>query len=441
MKKKEQEERELRLRQQKERDALLAMRDQKSKNKINKMLKVIKSANKSVLDDAKDNNDTAVTMMGPEQPDDDDYGYVSQEASAFYSKIMQKYSTDVDPNSKVSKTFRAPPAPVSKERLQAIKNSTKADLDEAASGRGRSSHSHSSKPIDSSGGRSKRDDFSSTLSESSNSQKPDKPNKPKPPRPAAPALSFNDILNLAAKKQHEEIVIPNNSNKKSDERLLTKKEKEELMEKEAREKRRQVFKAEQAKSKANGATAKKAESLTSSNGQKSTASQSMKKIPLVQDKQGSSILEQRLKGADNNPNVKKKESVPLKSQAQPQPSVLKQKNNLQQKNNIKVTHNNNNKPSTGGIPSTKQPMRQQDDRRMQQKPQQRSILAEEMRKMKQREQQQQRPAKNVISNKRKILDDSEEEEYDSDMDSFIDDEGAEDVSGYIKEIFGYDKSR
>lgn len=26
------------------------------------------------------------------QPDEDDYGYVSQEASAFYNKLMDKYS-------------------------------------------------------------------------------------------------------------------------------------------------------------------------------------------------------------------------------------------------------------------------------------------------------------------------------------------------------------
>lgn len=38
--------------------------------------------------------------------------------------------------------------------------------------------------------------------------------------------------------------------------------------------------------------------------------------------------------------------------------------------------------------------------------------------------------------------DSEEEEYDSEMDDFIDDGPQEgDVSGFIKEIFGYDRRR
>lgn len=72
------------------------MRDPKATNKIKKMLKVIKSANKSVLEDAIDNDNTAVTAQGPEQPDEDDYGYVSQEASAFYSKMMEKYKKTPD---------------------------------------------------------------------------------------------------------------------------------------------------------------------------------------------------------------------------------------------------------------------------------------------------------------------------------------------------------
>lgn len=56
------------------------------------MLKRTKSANQSVIEDAVDNNNTAVTLAGPSQPDEDDYGYVSQEAAAFYNKMMEKYS-------------------------------------------------------------------------------------------------------------------------------------------------------------------------------------------------------------------------------------------------------------------------------------------------------------------------------------------------------------
>lgn len=94
--KKEEEERQKSREARQKRDKLLAMRDTKATNKIKKMLKVIKSANKSVLDEAVDNVNTAVTMHGPDQPDEDDYGYVSQEASAFYSKMMERYKSVPD---------------------------------------------------------------------------------------------------------------------------------------------------------------------------------------------------------------------------------------------------------------------------------------------------------------------------------------------------------
>lgn len=66
------------------------MRDEKSKNKIKKMLKVTKSANRSVLEDAVNTEHTAITMEGPDQPDADDYGYTSVEANSFYQKYIDK---------------------------------------------------------------------------------------------------------------------------------------------------------------------------------------------------------------------------------------------------------------------------------------------------------------------------------------------------------------
>lgn len=32
-------------------------------------------------------------FTGPSQPDEDDYGYVSQEASTFYNQLMSKYNS------------------------------------------------------------------------------------------------------------------------------------------------------------------------------------------------------------------------------------------------------------------------------------------------------------------------------------------------------------
>lgn len=90
--KKDEEEKQKKLEAQRKREELSAMRDPKALRKIQKTLKVIKSANKSVIQDAIDNDNTAVTRDGPEQPDQDDYGYESQEAAALYEKMMEKYS-------------------------------------------------------------------------------------------------------------------------------------------------------------------------------------------------------------------------------------------------------------------------------------------------------------------------------------------------------------
>ena len=40
--------------------------------------------------------------VGIDQPDEDDYGYVSHEASELYKKLLDKYSskTDIDPSTK-----------------------------------------------------------------------------------------------------------------------------------------------------------------------------------------------------------------------------------------------------------------------------------------------------------------------------------------------------
>lgn len=76
------------------RNKLLALRsqDKKATRRVNVMLKRTKSANQAVMDDALDADNTAVTLAGPSQPDEDDYGYVSQESSALYNKMMEKYS-------------------------------------------------------------------------------------------------------------------------------------------------------------------------------------------------------------------------------------------------------------------------------------------------------------------------------------------------------------
>jgi hypothetical protein len=46
---------------------------------------------------------SVIIYTGLVQPDEDDYGYVSQEASAFYDKLMEKYTSTPTEEPKFSK--------------------------------------------------------------------------------------------------------------------------------------------------------------------------------------------------------------------------------------------------------------------------------------------------------------------------------------------------
>lgn len=96
---------------------LLALRsqDKKATRRVNVMLKRTKSANQSVIADALDENNTSVTLVGPSQPDEDDYGYVSQESSALYNKMMEKYSKMPD----------EPKFPLARKKISTNLSSTK----------------------------------------------------------------------------------------------------------------------------------------------------------------------------------------------------------------------------------------------------------------------------------------------------------------------------
>eukprot|EP00088_Acartia_fossae_P047527 TRINITY_DN5152_c0_g1_i20.p1 TRINITY_DN5152_c0_g1~~TRINITY_DN5152_c0_g1_i20.p1 ORF type:complete len:554 (-),score=186.14 TRINITY_DN5152_c0_g1_i20:834-2495(-) len=83
---------------------LQELRSESSKNKIAKHLKVTKSANKAVIDEAVNKRDTADTMTGRKQCDEDDYGFTSSTSSSLYEKLMGKYeSCPDDPMAKFSK--------------------------------------------------------------------------------------------------------------------------------------------------------------------------------------------------------------------------------------------------------------------------------------------------------------------------------------------------
>lgn len=148
------------------------------------MLKRTKSANKSVIEDAVDNTHTAVTRAGPEQPDEDDYGYVSQEASAYYNKLMEKYSQmPEEPKFNLLKKK-------SSTNLSSIKNRVKAALDKEEEEAMQPRKRKRKKKEGEEGDDDEKDDFrDEEPAKKANSSKP----KPKP-KPGPPPMSFNGKL-------------------------------------------------------------------------------------------------------------------------------------------------------------------------------------------------------------------------------------------------------
>lgn len=241
LKKREAEETQRKQQEREKLNSLLAMRDEKSKNKIRKMLKVTKSANKSVLEDAKDCDNTSVSLGGPEG---DDYGYVSTEANAFYQKYIEKVK-DVQED----KGF-APSRPQSLRDLSGTKERVKAAITrerEEAKTHTRQRISHAAAGATSSGSRSHRSDstgvaraYNTSSSSSKTLYDPEAEERKKreeesiqkakakakrPPQP--PPLDFQALLRLAEKKQHEPVAIATPDRKKEPERLLSAREKRE----------------------------------------------------------------------------------------------------------------------------------------------------------------------------------------------------------------------
>ncbi|KAF2901726.1 hypothetical protein ILUMI_04454 [Ignelater luminosus] len=198
------------------RDELLALRskDKKATRRVNVMLKRTKSANQSVIEDAVDKDNTAVTLAGPSQPDEDDYGYVSQEAAAFYNKMMEKYS----------KMPEEPKFPSSKKRASSNLSSTK-DRVKAALEREKEEallpHKRKRKHHDQEADPSREDN-----SEQEERYEPT-PAKNKPKLSAPPVMNFTDLLKLAEQKQFQPIMVEVKP-KEEEGPLMTKKQKKEF---------------------------------------------------------------------------------------------------------------------------------------------------------------------------------------------------------------------
>lgn len=197
---------------------LLAKRDGKEQRKIDKTLKTIKSSRKFHSGEKHlDEN------MEDQQPDEDDYGYVSSVAEQLHKKLMQQYN-DMPEDKKFTSGSMGKSRITSKDDILKLKDSLcSKEMETQFKPTQRKSHSKSSSD--------KASTSSGCLNSSFDNKK--QTEKPKPKHRPAPIVDFQALLKLAEQKQHEEIEIEVPTTKKKEERPMTSKEKRELEEAEA----------------------------------------------------------------------------------------------------------------------------------------------------------------------------------------------------------------
>lgn len=442
---------------------LLALRanDKKATKRVNVMLKRTKSANQSVIQDAIDKEHTAITLAGPDQPDEDDYGYVSQESSAMYNKMMEKYrNMPEEPKFNFGKKKCSSNLSGTKDRVKAA---LEREREEALlpHKRKRKQESQSTEDWD-------KEIEKEEKSKSSQEQSKPKPkNRPPPP----PPMNFADLLKIAEKKQFEPIVIE--PKVKEEEKLLTKKQKKEMeKEKEARE-RREARERERlnALNNNNGRIPKI--------GEKSSKDDRIPKIgdkKVIPNKTSSSNNKNNLTPSSSSNSVKSSNSLrPELKKSQTATPSNKPSLNSPLLSNGKILANALTKK--GGRENGKVEIKKEITKPKEFPPRDlKSNREEKVRKLPPQDgkpkqfpppdvrpkqfppsdlkprqfppadvrRRPERPEKKLqLSKKRQIIDD-DDSEYDSEMDDFIDDgplDGENDYSKYISEIFGYDKSR
>ncbi|KAI4503504.1 hypothetical protein M0802_001726 [Mischocyttarus mexicanus] len=443
--KKEEEEKKKLLEEKRKRDNLLALRDHKAQSRINKHLKVCKAANKSVLADAVDNENTAVTIAGPSQPDEDDYG------NLFLVAVAKKTVKDIA---------------LTKDRVkQALKQQ---EIDDSLGHRRRKRAStgddHNDKVPE------------KKFMEQEKLEKEEKEEKVKiKKKPVPPPMDFGELLKLAEIKQHEPVMIEVKP-KVEEERLMTKKQMKEYMkEKEWRERKEQLARGIDVTKKTNATTSEvnksNNKSLTPKSTKPSDKSSANSSIQQNKNLSSSSIVQSKKVPTKSNNSLSEKNNLISKPTAanvtknsmkdklleerkkleaekrkleEMRKAIEKEKMELAQskikQEESKASIRNTNKV----LSSTKSIDKQTLSKDIKSK--QASMLNG---KPKQFPPPDVKPFKSKVSavkkpsfsNKRRIYDD--DEEYDSELDDFIDDgpeEQEQDYSKYISEIFGYNRN-
>ncbi|XP_071856054.1 protein SPT2 homolog [Bombus fervidus] len=480
---KEEEERQKALEEKKKRENLLALRDHKAQSRINKHLKVCKAANKSVLPDAIDNENTAVTMAGPSQPDEDDYGYVSQEASAFYNQLMSKYNntTSQKPAFDDCRKRTIKDIASTKDRVKlALKQQ---EVEEALGHRRKRKHSVKEVELE----------VEEKTEKETKDDKKEKDEKSKAKRkPMPPPIDFTELLKIAEKKQHEPIIIEAKPKSDEPERLLTKKQmKEYAKEKEWRERKEQRNKLGNMNNKEGNVTTSNKLNKTQDSRNNASSSNKISKVseklttvssisnktlPKATGLQSSTSKKGGIekpnlnKVTPNKPNISKTSERDILSEErrrleterkkleEMRQAIEEEKKKLRlSKTQIEDTKNSKIEKSVSKMKVEKQelsknihkespavsvtkcriPQTMNDKIKQFPPADMKSIKSKQMLHLKEQR-------KSLVNHKRRIRDEDDEEEYDSELEDFIDDEveeGNEDYSKYISEIFGYDKNK
>ncbi|EAT46780.1 AAEL002082-PA, partial [Aedes aegypti] len=474
--KKEEEERQKALEEKRKRDELMAKRDPKAKKKIEKMLKVIKSANKSVLDDAIDQNDTAVTLQGPEQPDEDDYGYTSNVASQLYQQLMDKYK-----NTPEEKKFKDGSKRVmSKEDMERAKARVKDALNRVEeeenaprTRKRKDAGEGSTRDEESASGSSKklvgpdRYDPEEERRKEAETKAKEEAAKKKARRPAGPAPpDFATLLKLAEQKQMEpvKVEVPVVEKKKEPERLMTKKEKKEYEERQAYLEQKRI------RDRIRNDPPGKVPPSAGANKSGPTSTNVMTpngRIPKLNSSAGSSEKPSTAPPKPTSSTSRKPPSSAQSSSASREPSSIKKPVPSSQQNGAaKISSTAKPSPQSSAKPTPSSTANGQKTRPfppadVPQKTRQfpppdvqktRQFPPPDVQKTRQfppPDVMRKRPldargkpsSSAPMKKRRPVIEDSDSE-YDSEMDDFIDDGDEEmDYSSQIKAIFGYDKSR
>jgi protein SPT2 len=425
-------------------------------------------------------------------PDDDDYGYVSKTSEALHLKLMEKYN-------------KMPEDP----KFSGQNGKTKSASNENGDYHFKNGQKQRVSKIMNEKEPTKKVPTSTSTRVSYQEKKPAAAvaaaaDKPKP-RPPPPAINFEELLKLAAQKQHEDIVIDVPTSKKEPERLLTLKEKKEMEELEAARKAKLMRAREMNRiPKIGSAAARNGEPSSkhdrNNNDKEKNSSFSPPKVSLDNKKKvqkvsnGSESIDRRKYEKQLDPKQKShtqnitpaasSSSSSSKSQQDDRSNRLpSQKSNLPSRQSAVVPSSNGaklrdalSKPtpkpssSSGGnssssskpLPSKPREFPPRDLKRPREFPpkdlmRSREFPPRDLKRLQHKQPMQKKRKACQINAFRhakanfnfpshtfigRIIDDDDESDYDSELDDFIDDGEEEvDYSSEIQKIFGYNKSR